>query len=322
MAVTATEISSDRVAPEQGEARSRAAGGRATLLILFSACCFGSIPVLTTLANNAGSPLIATLAWRYGIAALLLAVTVGLTPIVRSGRRALSLALFAGGGQALIAYVSLSALRFVPAATLTFLFYTYPAWVALIAISRGRERMSGTRALALALSLLGILVMVGSPWSGALHPVGVTLALVSALIYAVYIPAVDQLRGDLTPAVSSIFITLGAAVFLGAAALAMHTVMPPASTTAWVAIGGLALFPTVLAFIAFLRGLRALGPVRTAIVSTVEPFCSALLASWVLGQPFTLPTLGGGALIAAAVILLQRAAPAASQAAEQSAARR
>ena len=34
-----------------------------------------------------------------------------------------------------IAFVSLSALRYIPAATLTFLFYTYPAWVTVISAS-------------------------------------------------------------------------------------------------------------------------------------------------------------------------------------------
>jgi drug/metabolite transporter (DMT)-like permease len=62
---------------------------------------------------------------------------------------------------------------------------------------------------------------------------------------------------------------------------------------------------TALAFIAFLRGLGVLGPVRTAIVSTVEPFFTALLGAAVLGQPLTPPMLAGGALIAAAVVLLQ-----------------
>jgi drug/metabolite transporter (DMT)-like permease len=48
-----------------------------------------------------------------------------------------------------------------------------------------------------------------------------------------------------------------------------------------------------------------LGPVRTAIVSTVEPFFTALMGAWLLDQPLTFTTLVGGALIAAAVILLQ-----------------
>jgi drug/metabolite transporter (DMT)-like permease len=61
-----------------------------------------------------------------------------------------------------------------------------------------------------------------------------------------------------------------------------------------------------VAFVLFLRGLAAIGPVRTAIVSTVEPFCAALLGAVVLGQPLSPGTLAGGGLIATAVVLLAR----------------
>jgi drug/metabolite transporter (DMT)-like permease len=73
----------------------------------------------------------------------------------------------------------------------------------------------------------------------------------------------------------------------------------------WGAIATLAVVSTVLAFIAFLRGLAVIGPVRTAIVSTVEPFWTALLGSLVLAQRLGPRTLAGGVCIAAAVILLQ-----------------
>ena len=72
------------------------------------------------------------------------------------------------------------------------------------------------------------------------------------------------------------------------------------------AIGWLALIPTVLAMQLFLRGLETLGPVRTAIISTAEPFSAAILAALLLDQPLTLSTLAGGACIAVAVLLLQR----------------
>jgi drug/metabolite transporter (DMT)-like permease len=60
-----------------------------------------------------------------------------------------------------------------------------------------------------------------------------------------------------------------------------------------------------MAFLLFLNGLAVLGPVRTAIVSTVEPFFTAVLAASFLRQPMTTSTFAGGGLIAAAVILLQ-----------------
>ncbi|HJQ19932.1 MAG TPA: EamA family transporter, partial [Gemmatimonadaceae bacterium] len=62
---------------------------------------------------------------------------------------------------------------------------------------------------------------------------------------------------------------------------------------------------TTIAFLLFLRGLQVLGPVRTGIVSTVEPFATALLGALVLAQPLSASTGLGGALIAAAVIILQ-----------------
>ncbi len=67
----------------------------------------------------------------------------------------------------------------------------------------------------------------------------------------------------------------------------------------------LTIFSTVLPGVFFLMGLVRLGPVRTAIVSTVEPFLTALLGAVVLSQALTLPTIAGGALIVAAVVLLQ-----------------
>jgi drug/metabolite transporter (DMT)-like permease len=279
---------------------------RATLLILFSACCFGSIPVLITLATSSGARLVDLLAWRYLLASLLLvAVGGGMRSVFAPGRRALPVLVLAGGGQAAIAFVSLSALRFIPAATLTFLFYTYPAWVAVIAALRGAEPLTGRRALALALSLAGIALMVGMPGAGGLHPLGVLLALSSALLYAAYIPMIDQLGRGLPPAITSAYVTAGAAAILVVVAMAQGGLAVRFAQIGWGVILVLAVVCTVLAFLAFLRGLAEIGPVRTAIVSTIEPFWAALLGSVVLGQQIGPRTLTGGLLIAAAVVLLQ-----------------
>jgi drug/metabolite transporter (DMT)-like permease len=73
----------------------------------------------------------------------------------------------------------------------------------------------------------------------------------------------------------------------------------------WAVIAVLTVFSTVLPGVFFLMGLVRLGPVRTAIVSTVEPFLTALLGVLVLRQALTLPTALGGVLIIGAVVLLQ-----------------
>jgi len=55
-----------------------------------------------------------------------------------------------------------------------------------------------------------------------------------------------------------------------------------------------------------LAGLRVLGPVRTAITSTVEPFWTTLLGVVLLGQSIGVGTIVGGVAIMGAVLLLQR----------------
>jgi drug/metabolite transporter, DME family len=62
---------------------------------------------------------------------------------------------------------------------------------------------------------------------------------------------------------------------------------------------------TALAFILFLNGLAGLGPVRTGIVSTVEPFWASMLGAVVLHQRLGAETLLGGVAIALAVLILQ-----------------
>ena len=283
----------------------------ASLLVAFAASCFGSISILTVVATREGTSLSTLLFWRYGLAAAIL-LPIAWRTRARSatppgGTHAVRHVLVAGAGQAAVAFLSLSSLRWISAATLGFLFYTFPAWVALFAALRGTERVDGRRLLALALSLGGIALIVGAPSTGGTATVwpGVLLALAGALLYALYIPYLGGLQRDTTPELATLYVTAGAAAMFAVGALADGTLTAQLAPAAWMAALLLALVCTVIAFQAFLRGLHGLGPVRTAIVSTVEPFWTAVLGAVVLRQPLTPVMLAGGALIAGAVLLLQ-----------------
>jgi len=218
---------------------------------------------------------------------------------------ALAWLVLGGGGQALLVGLALSSLRFIDVATLAFLFYTYPAWVTLVQALRRAERLSGARFAALALSFGGVVLISGRPGAGAVAWQGVVLALAAALVYGGYIPLMQRIQKSYSVLVTSTYGKIGSAVcFLilagGPAGLTLAL-----SRTAWLAILALTIFSTVLPGIFFLMGLMRLGPVRTAIVSTVEPFLTAALGLAVLHQPVTAAILLGGAMIVAAVIILQ-----------------
>jgi len=101
------------------------------------------------------------------------------------------------------------------------------------------------------------------------------------------------------------YMSAGAAVFLGFYGAARGELMIDMPALGWGCVAALGLVCTATAFFVFLRGLNVLGPVRTAIVATIEPFWTAILGALFLHQAMTWSTIAGGALIAAAVILLQ-----------------
>ena len=278
--------------------------GRATLLIILSALSFGSISVLTVLITSAGVPLLTAMAWRYLLGAILVGVVARLDRIrLVPPRRVIQLLLIGGCGQALITYLSLHALEYIPVGPLAFLFYTYPAWVALLGALRKTERLTPVRVIALTLALAGVTIMVGAP-TGKLNPIGVLLALTSALLYSAYLPALEHVQAGVPAMIATFLLITGAAIAFMVVALLAGDLFVPAGTVVWTEILVLSLVSTVIAFLTLLKGLAVLGPVRTAIIATVEPFFTATLGILVLGNPLSMTTLVGGILIAGAVLLI------------------
>lgn len=279
---------------------------RAILLILVSSCCFGSLSTLTLFTTRSGLPLVPTMLWRYSLAVLILLIALRSGVISHfTSSRAWKLMAIGGIGQATVTYLSLRALDYLPVGPLAFLFYTYPAWVALMSAITGRERLTMSRITALIIAMTGIAVMVGTPAAGTLNVIGVSMALGTALLYALYLPALHAAQKGMPAGVSTFFLMLGVLIAFLLASTVTHQLQVPQSMTTWKFVVMLSLIGTVIAFGTLIAGLRVLGPVRTSIVSTVEPFFTAMLGVVLLKETMTTVTIAGGVMIAAAVIILE-----------------
>ncbi len=280
---------------------------RGTILVLISAACFGTTLIFTQRGLDSGATLTQLLAFRYVFGSIMLCIVAGgFGAAMAVGERKWKLLTYGGLAQTAVAGLSVASIQFIPAASVAFLFYTYPTWVAVLAIVRRTEHVDATKIAALALSLAGIVTIVGNPLATKLDPRGIALALSAAVVYAVLIPWLGKIQHGLKPAAAMTWIALGAAICFLIGALVTRTPLFPLTQSLLLTAGALALIPTTLAFTTFLAGLAALGPVRTSIVSTVEPFWTALLAGLVLGQDVGPRTWIGGAMIAAAMVVLQR----------------
>jgi drug/metabolite transporter (DMT)-like permease len=289
------------------QAPERAATG--TAFTLLAAAGFAAVSTLTSVAIAHGASLPNVLTWRYVLASVVMVGWVGArgTPRMASAEIA-KFVVIGGGGQALLVGLALSSIAYIPVATLAFLFYTYPTWVTLVQAVRGAERLTARRAAALALSFGGVVIIAGAPGGAAAGRAwwtGVGLALGAAVVYGAYIPTMQALQKSHRVSVTSALAKVGSAACFLLWSAGTGTFDWALPLPAWRAIVTLTIGSTVLPSVFFLMGLMRLGPVRTAIVSTIEPFLTALIGAAVLGQPLT-PRIGvGGAMIVAAVVLLQ-----------------
>jgi drug/metabolite transporter (DMT)-like permease len=156
---------------------------------------------------------------------------------------------------------------------------------------------------ALGLALAGTALTVG-PEGGQLP--GILLAALAAIIYSVYILVGTQVIKQMSVWQSSTVIFASAGAMSGVLMYAKGPQLP-ATGTGWGVVASIALFATVVPVVTFLAGLSRIGPTNAAMLSTLEPVVTVLLAALLLGETLKPLALVGGGLILVAVVLLTRA---------------
>lgn len=282
----------------------------AVALVALSAACFGAMAVFARWAYAAGVDLWGILLPRFAIAAACFALIARLASIAPApaGRRAGLAAM--GGGYVAQATCYFAALQFIPAGLVALLLYLFPLFVVLLARALGHERLTGRRLLALAASLAGTALALGTAplGGGGLDPRGIALAVGAAAIYAGYIVLGARATQGVHPiAASGRVMASGTAILAAivAARLASgHPVAFPSDTAGWGAVLAAATVSTVLAVSTFFAGLKVLGPSRASMISTLEPVVTVALAAALLGEVLQPSQFAGGALVLAGAWLL------------------
>jgi drug/metabolite transporter (DMT)-like permease len=277
------------------------------LLVLISAACYAFFPIFSKSVFDAGLSPLDLLAWRFLIATpliwLLLVALRTPAPAAPLPRfRLLAMGALFGLSSASALY-SLSRL---PASVYTIVLYTYPVIVALLSIFVG-ETLSGRGWLALVMTLVGMLLTVPDVNHGLQGGdlLGVMLALANAASYALYIVASSRiLRGHNALARASAWSITGSGVLMIGVVLVRGLAFP-SNVAGWGSLLALVGISTVLPIFTFYAGMQKLGAARAAILSTVEPLLTVLLAVLIRNESLVLLQVIGGALILLSVIMLQ-----------------
>jgi drug/metabolite transporter (DMT)-like permease len=289
--------------------------------VALAAACFGTLGPLSRFAGDAGVDSLALVTWRAGLGALVVGLFIALR-FGLAGVRPRSIGslpvrdrwfmLAAAVANTILNLAAFIAFERITIALTLLVFYLYPAGVALASTLWFGERLDRARWIALAVSLGGmVLVVAGAEALGEVDPVGIGLALVAGVAQVFYVLAARHGFAHVPGPQAAAMTMAGAATLYLLIALGIGTLGRLGSPLA----SGAAILPVVLAGVvgagvptlAFITGIRRLGPSRAAILATLEPVVGVGLAAWLLAeQPAPIQLLGGGLILGAAALLQLR----------------
>jgi drug/metabolite transporter (DMT)-like permease len=271
------------------------------VLVVISAAAFGTLAIFGRYAYAEGMDVFTVLFLRFSLSAVVMTILLVACrePLPRG------LTLFQLVGMGAIGYVGqafsyLTALKYASSGLVALLLYLYPMFVAILSTIWLREQITRFKMVALGLALVGTALTVG-PEEGQF--LGVLLAISAAAIYSVYIIVGTQVMKQVSAIQSSTVIFASAGGMSGVLMLGKGPHLP-ATGAGWAVIDSIVLIATVLPVVTFLAGLERIGPTNAAMLSTLEPVVTVLLAAMLLGEPLRPITLLGGGLILVAVLLL------------------
>jgi drug/metabolite transporter (DMT)-like permease len=199
-------------------------------------------------------------------------------------------------------FMYMTAIKYASSGLVALLLYLYPMFVFILSVMILHEKVTSVKVISLALAVVGAALTV-DPNGGQL--IGALMAIAAALIYSVYIIVGTGVMKHVTAIQSSTIIFASAGMVYGMLTFANGAHFP-ASNSGWLAMLGMIVFSTIIPVVTFLAGLERIGPTNAAMLSTLEPVVTVLLAAWLFGERLMPIVLVGGGLILLAVILLTR----------------
>lgn len=265
-------------------------------------------------------PPIAAATARFGVAALLLIAwaykTEGGLPKLSTQQLLVTFALGATG-VFLYNLCFFAALSLLPAGRTALLVSLNPIMTALMLGLLFGERLGLIRWMGIALAFVGAAIIVTrGDLSAAAHDLssafgqGEVYMMCAVMSWAAYtiigryaLKGLSAIAATTYAALWGLLLLIGTMLF-NPPQIDIHKI-------SWLSLGAviyLGAFGTVICFVWYYQGVKAIGPSRTAIFNNLVPVFGVLLAMLLLGEPLLISMVLGGTLVVAGVTLTNRSA--------------
>ncbi|MGH8807217.1 MAG: DMT family transporter [Noviherbaspirillum sp.] len=208
-----------------------------------------------------------------------------------------------------------AALARMPAGRAALFIALNPIVTAMASAVLFRERLGAVKWLGIGIALAGAAIIItrGDPLS-VLHDIGQSIGVGEGLMFgaisswAAYTIIGRSVLKGLSPIAATTYAALWGLAFLaGGAAFEFSSIeWSGFDWRVWASIIYLGAFGTVIGFIWYYEGVKAIGPSRTAVFNNLVPAFGIVLASLLLGEPILVSMVVGGALAIIGVTLTNR----------------
>lgn len=279
--------------------------GTGILAVVFSATIMGIMPSMQKQLMMDGLPIFSLMFFTNLIISL---VTLAMANLhghsVRVPRNQWLQAVIMGVfGMVATAMLINTAYLFMPVGTVTMLHFLYPTVVCVVMGTLFREGFSRLQVAAIVVSIAGMLFLTGK--NGALPPVGILLAVISAFTYGGYLIANEKgPANELALEVKLFYVSLPGTVLFAVLAPATGNLALPGSPASWfqlICCSGLA---TVAGYFLMMFGIQRLGASTASFLSMLEPVVSVVFGTVWFSDPVTWGIVVGSILILTSVCFI------------------
>jgi drug/metabolite transporter (DMT)-like permease len=208
-------------------------------------------------------------------------------------------------GHAIYQSLFIGGLARTSASSAALIFGGTPALVALASAWLGHERVSASRWAGVALSMLGVYLVVGHGKDPGASLAGNALVVAAMICWTMYTVASRPLLDRHSPVlVTALGIVFGAVLYATAALPVVLSVSWSAVRPAvWGAILYSAVFSMVIAYLIWYVAVQRVGSSRTSIYNNVTPIVAMAVAAFSLGEPITIAKALGAAAVLGGVAI-------------------
>lgn len=198
------------------------------------------------------------------------------------------------------------AFHYIEAGIACTILFIYPVMVAIIMAIFFKEKITKTVIFAILLTSIGIILLYKGKPDTALSIKGILIVLTSALLYALYIVGVKNIKPVkvMNSARLSFYVMLfGLIVYIVNLKFCTTLQMLP-NLKAWLFAIGLALFPTIISLETITIAIQLIGSTNTAILGALEPLTAIFFGILLFHEQLTLRISIGIILILFGVFLI------------------